>query len=178
MSPPQKTRATRSSLACLSCRSRHLKCDGKRPVCSRCTESDRQCHYARSRRGGLDRAALAEHRKRLTGADNTTTVTISDTDNWSPPDAVAVGAQGALDLTSQFIEANFDNGGGLLDGITIGNATPNVGSPGSATSLHVEMTNIEKDSLVHSYYKNFHRFHPLLLPRRHMTRYYQTQIAS
>ncbi|CAI7672030.1 unnamed protein product [Penicillium pancosmium] len=170
MTPPQNnSRATRSSLACLPCRSRHLKCDGKRPVCARCSESDQQCHYARSRRGGLDRAALAERRKRLSGLDNTDQVKIAD--NWSPQGAV--GAQGELDLTSQFIEVNSDNGGGLLDGIALGNATSNADSPGSATSYQVQMTDIEQDSLVHSYYKNFHRFLPLLLPRRHMTRHCQ-----
>ncbi|PYH40169.1 putative C6 transcription factor [Aspergillus saccharolyticus JOP 1030-1] len=58
-------RLTRSSLACLSCRSRHLKCDGKRPSCSRCLEVAQPCEYIRSRRGGLDRAALAERRQRL-----------------------------------------------------------------------------------------------------------------
>ena len=39
-------RATRSSLACLPCRSRHLKCDGKRPHCARCSEVGKQCGYA------------------------------------------------------------------------------------------------------------------------------------
>ncbi|KAF4779887.1 C6 zinc finger protein [Colletotrichum scovillei] len=57
--------ASRSSLACLPCRSRHLKCDGKRPHCDRCAAAVKDCQYAPSRRGGLDRAALAERRKRL-----------------------------------------------------------------------------------------------------------------
>ncbi|RAL06955.1 putative C6 transcription factor [Aspergillus homomorphus CBS 101889] len=61
-------KVTRSSLACLSCRSRHLKCDGKRPSCSRCIEVAQPCEYTRSRRGGLGRAALAERRKRLAAA--------------------------------------------------------------------------------------------------------------
>lgn len=60
-------RPTRSSLACLPCRSRHIKCDGKRPQCSRCLEAGKECHYAKSRRGGLDRAALTERRKQLAG---------------------------------------------------------------------------------------------------------------
>ncbi|KAJ6172806.1 hypothetical protein N7470_001873 [Penicillium chermesinum] len=63
----QTHRATRASLACLPCRSRHVKCDGKRP-CGRCSEVGNQCSYARSRRGGLDRAAVAERRKRLASA--------------------------------------------------------------------------------------------------------------
>lgn len=182
MTPPvQNARATRSSLACLPCRSRHLKCDGKRPSCTRCAELSQECNYARSRRGGLDRAALAERRKRLAGTQNNTLNTpVTITDNWSPPGVV--GAQGELDLTSQFVGANFPNAnayhsGSLLDGIGIGidlgNTASQTDSPGSTTSCQVQMSDIEKDSLIGSYYKNFHRFHPFLLPRRHMTRHYQ-----
>lgn len=40
-----------SLLACLFCRGRHLKCDGKTPVCGRCAASGVECQYAPSRRG-------------------------------------------------------------------------------------------------------------------------------
>lgn len=171
-SPVQNTRATRSSLACLPCRSRHLKCDGKRPCCARCAESAQECNYARSRRGGLDRAALAERRKRLAGVEDTSSVTIMHS-NSSPQGQGNIRTQGELDLTSQFMGANFANDGGLLDGFALGNSTSNTNSPGSTTPCQVQMSNIENDSLVDSYYKDFHRFHPLLLPRRHMIRHYQ-----
>jgi len=171
-SPAQNTRATRSSLACLPCRSRHLKCDGKRPCCARCAESAQECNYARSRRGGLDRAALAERRKRLAGVEDTSSVTIMNS-NSSPQGQGVIGAQGELDLTSQLMGANFANDGGLLDGFALGNSTSNANSPGSTTPCQVQMSNIENDSLIDSYYKDFHRFHPLLLPRRHMIRHYQ-----
>ncbi|KAK9484354.1 hypothetical protein V1527DRAFT_470314 [Lipomyces starkeyi] len=39
------------SAACLSCRSRHLKCDAGIPVCLRCRENNRECVYVKSRRG-------------------------------------------------------------------------------------------------------------------------------
>ncbi|RAH67465.1 putative C6 transcription factor [Aspergillus aculeatinus CBS 121060] len=78
------SKVTRSSLACLPCRSRHLKCDGKRPSCSRCVEVAQACEYTRSRRGGLDRAALAERRKRLAAAA-TETITNIPTSTTSPP---------------------------------------------------------------------------------------------
>lgn len=168
-SPAQNARATRSSLACLPCRSRHLKCDGKRPCCTRCAEVAQECHYARSRRGGLDRAALAERRKRLAGSEDSAPVAIID--NWSPRGVAE--AQAELDLASQFMEADFANGGGLLDGIALGNATSNIDLPEPTASFQLQMNDIEKDPLIDSYYKNFHRFHPLLLPRRHMVRHYQ-----
>ncbi|KAL1999814.1 hypothetical protein VTN02DRAFT_3954 [Thermoascus thermophilus] len=40
-----------SLLACLSCRQKHLKCDGKTPVCGRCASSGLDCQYTPSRRG-------------------------------------------------------------------------------------------------------------------------------
>ncbi|RPA80668.1 hypothetical protein BJ508DRAFT_415329 [Ascobolus immersus RN42] len=38
--------------ACLECRKRHLKCDGRQPVCSRCESMSVGCNWMRSRRGG------------------------------------------------------------------------------------------------------------------------------
>lgn len=40
-----------SLLACLHCRQKHLKCDGKTPVCGRCQSSGSPCQYTPSRRG-------------------------------------------------------------------------------------------------------------------------------
>ncbi|KAJ6118678.1 hypothetical protein N7471_013298 [Penicillium samsonianum] len=38
-------------LACLQCRHKHLKCDGRTPVCSRCEQARSPCEYTKSRRG-------------------------------------------------------------------------------------------------------------------------------
>ncbi|PLB33649.1 Zn(II)2Cys6 transcription factor [Aspergillus candidus] len=40
-----------SLLACLLCRHKHLKCDGKTPVCGRCAAVGSECQYTPSRRG-------------------------------------------------------------------------------------------------------------------------------
>lgn len=40
-----------SSLACVPCRHRHLKCDALMPVCSRCQATGTECFYVRSKRG-------------------------------------------------------------------------------------------------------------------------------
>ncbi|KAI6351969.1 hypothetical protein MCOR25_009632, partial [Pyricularia grisea] len=52
----------RSSLACTTCRERHVRCDGIRPRCTRCSSEARVCEYTPSRRGGLTRAELAARR--------------------------------------------------------------------------------------------------------------------
>ncbi|KAJ6779572.1 hypothetical protein PWT90_09533 [Aphanocladium album] len=39
----QRPRVTRTRTGCLTCRSRHLKCDEHKPACLRCIESRREC---------------------------------------------------------------------------------------------------------------------------------------
>ncbi|KAL4912978.1 hypothetical protein BDW62DRAFT_215902 [Aspergillus aurantiobrunneus] len=42
----------RVSLACVPCRSKHLRCDATTPTCARCRTEGLQCVYLKSRRGG------------------------------------------------------------------------------------------------------------------------------
>ncbi|KAL3466911.1 hypothetical protein BJX64DRAFT_249251 [Aspergillus heterothallicus] len=42
----------RVSLACVPCRSKHLRCDATTPMCTRCRNEGLQCVYLKSRRGG------------------------------------------------------------------------------------------------------------------------------
>lgn len=156
--------ATRSSLACLPCRSRHLKCDATRPQCNRCLEVARHCQYAPSRRGGLDRAALAERRRRLALAGSTTAP--DSTRMQSPQTTPAVAAD--QDSTSRLVELpefpdDFDV---LATSIKDNGNSASVSPP--ALRMYVE--DIETDNLVTSYYRNFHKFHPFLLPRTSLIR--------
>lgn len=150
---PERRKLTRSSLACLPCRSRHLKCDGKKPECSRCTQVSKQCYYAESRRGGLDRAALAERRKRLAAA---AAVDHGDSSQTESPKI--------LTLSQPNYEQLFLNGVGVADTPSSGSAAPVLPNTG--------MNNIEDDALLDAYYENFHTFHPLALPRSHLARFY------
>lgn len=161
---PQARGGTRSSLACLPCRSRHLKCDATRPQCNRCLEVARQCQYAPSRRGGLDRAALAERRKRLALADSiaaadSTRVPTLQTTAVVPPDRAPTSRLDDLpDIPDDFAAlagSNNDNGN-------------SVSVPPPTLRMHAE--DVETDTLVTSYYRNFHKFHPFLLPRKSLIR--------
>ncbi|KAI2641147.1 hypothetical protein GGS21DRAFT_359218 [Xylaria nigripes] len=50
-----RSKATiRVSLACVQCRSKHLKCDATQPACGRCLLDGKPCYYARSKRGIRD----------------------------------------------------------------------------------------------------------------------------
>jgi hypothetical protein len=64
-SSAESKRVERVVLACVQCRSRHVKCDATQPICIRCQRDGKECVYQKSRRGGLDKAALARRRLRL-----------------------------------------------------------------------------------------------------------------
>jgi len=159
----QNGRATRSSLACLPCRSRHLKCDGNRPRCVRCTEFSRECQYAQSRRGGLDRAALTERRKRLAAIEDSRL-------NTSPSLQRSAGLHGGQELNTGIVDVDLSNSYGLLNGSSIGNRSSSTGSP---TTVPVQFSSVVHDPLIDFYYKSFHQLHPFLLPQRYLTRAYQ-----
>ncbi|KAI9281004.1 hypothetical protein BC943DRAFT_363206 [Umbelopsis sp. AD052] len=40
-----------SPKACLACRNKHVKCDGRIPICTRCSSTGNECVYVESRRG-------------------------------------------------------------------------------------------------------------------------------
>ncbi|KAF3386401.1 hypothetical protein F1880_000659 [Penicillium rolfsii] len=165
-STPHSSRSTRSSLACLPCRSRHLKCDGKRPCCARCAEFGKQCNYAQSRRGGLDRAALAERRKRLAAAETTIA------DDVSPQRRAIV--QQSQELSPPLL-AEVPSRCDLLNEISIGDGGSDMNTP---AATQIDAGNIEKDPLIDAYYKNFHKLHPFLPPQWHFTRLCQDPIRQ
>lgn len=155
---------TRLSLACLPCRSRHLKCDGVRPHCRRCLEAAKQCQYAQSRRGGLDRAALAERRKRLEATGRNQAVSA---DSSSVPQAS--WAHQRREPTPPRLSG--DVGVDITNHCGLRSETASSGSPAAA---RVDIgSDIAGDPLIASYYKNFHKFHPLVLPQKHLTRIQQ-----
>ncbi|WWC87197.1 uncharacterized protein L201_002083 [Kwoniella dendrophila CBS 6074] len=58
--------------ACLSCRNKKAKCDGKQPVCGQCARKNLECVFVKSRRGGARKrrpvvapTALSEFLKKL-----------------------------------------------------------------------------------------------------------------
>ncbi|PYI04808.1 C6 zinc finger domain protein [Aspergillus sclerotiicarbonarius CBS 121057] len=146
----ENSKPPRSALACLPCRSRHVKCDGKKPNCSRCDAGAKQCLYARSRRGGLDRATLAERRKQRAAASQTAL------------------QQSAEQHRSQIVEIESSGSWSPLDAST-SDGSASMASP----AIQIYADNIANDPLIDSYYRNFHIFHPFLLPRKYLMRLYQ-----
>ncbi|KAI0103548.1 hypothetical protein F4814DRAFT_431804 [Daldinia grandis] len=62
----------RVSLACVQCRSKHVKCDATLPACNRCQQEDKPCFYAKSRRGIRDpkKRSLISDKPPATSAGN------------------------------------------------------------------------------------------------------------
>jgi hypothetical protein len=158
------SRATRSSLACLPCRSRHLKCDNNRPECTRCTESARQCHYTESRRGGASRASLAERRNCQATLNSS---------HSSSCNQLSENRQSRLD--DEFQEQPYSFRLPDLDivsdpaGLTSA-STSNAETPAGPLDHNYD---IEHDSLIQTFYRDFHRFHPMVVPQRYLMRLYQ-----
>lgn len=161
-----KVSAPRVSLACVPCRNRHIKCDATRPCCRRCSSEGRECYYAKSRRGGLDRAALAARRGRggaqVVASPASTPVTSGQEPPYKPPtperrelgnDSLSVGGR------SSSLEAGGNAAFPLQHSTLFSMSTIVHSSPADAAA---------EDPLVDLYYEHFHAFHPCVLPRQHI----------
>ncbi|KAH7311596.1 hypothetical protein B0I35DRAFT_67249 [Stachybotrys elegans] len=165
--PPSDQPKTRASLACLPCRNRHIKCDGGRPFCRRCSSGGKVCHYAQSRRGGLDRAALAALRRRNEAAAAVGQGTVSPAEealssDQSPDWGVTTGPS----VSELANDLQYDQSEDAFDFASMWTSEPDTISltPPSST-LH-----IQDDPLITVFYQTFHGFHPCALPKRHLIR--------
>lgn len=148
-----------SALACTECRRKHLKCDGRLPTCARCIANELRCSYQKSRRGGK--------RKRP--------------HNNRPQDSLSSPAQQDYVSNSQWIEAQSTTALLPINSATVlddsdGRDFQTPIPPDSVQSLEsIRSENIQnadpgarglpEETLVELYYENFHRAHPVLLPK-------------
>ncbi|PNP85442.1 hypothetical protein FNYG_01271 [Fusarium nygamai] len=146
---------TRSSLACLECRTKHVKCDAKQPKCSRCMAYDKACQYTASRRGGLDRAALTERRRRLANK------TDAQLEHVASEVFVAVADEG-ITLGDEAVTG--------ADCLEVFQASLPVPTPvlENRDTTQFSHSSLTDDALVKSYYANFHHLHPFAPPYKHL----------
>lgn len=146
MSTTRKPIVTRSSLACLRCRTRHQKCDAKKPRCSRCIDSAGLCEYAKSRRGGgsVDNRELGS--KNVTGY--------------------------LAEIGDEQVMSNLQTPSAMLDGVSFATPSspqrlripPTPLSDGSSRTRRSSQT-LRNNTLIDAYYNNLHKFHPIIFPR-------------
>jgi hypothetical protein len=140
-------RVERVVAACIQCRSRHVKCDGTQPTCNRCRRDGKACTYTKSRRGGLDKAALARRRLRLQQEAGTAAQS-------------SESGQQTSDESSPHSHEHDDN-------VSIPNIEAlNIQGSVLPTPLQTVSFAINEDRLVELYYENFYPALPITLPLR------------
>jgi hypothetical protein len=129
----------RASLACIPCRSRHLKCDAK-AICSRCELDNRPCIYTKSRRGGKRRQ---------------TTLEVPEA---SPDISISHPSSAAMRTPSSHRNTGSS---GHISNRSISGMTPEIqwGTNSQSSGLP------ETEKLLDLYYDNFHDAHPIAPPR-------------
>ncbi|KAI1174357.1 hypothetical protein F4777DRAFT_554209 [Nemania sp. FL0916] len=163
----------RVSVACLSCRNRHVRCDAQQPVCIRCSSEGRTCEYVKSRRGGLSRARLAERRRARNG---------NGAAGGSPSDDTSPGSRSP----GQGVECEDRHPGAGASTVPLGySVLPTesetsddreeqpYGTPLSMTD-NIQFLSVANDFLIKLYYKHFHRCHPCVLPQQRLHQQYES----
>ncbi|KAG5805501.1 hypothetical protein H9Q71_009905 [Fusarium xylarioides] len=155
---------TRSSLACLECRTKHVKCDAKQPRCGRCVSYDKSCQYTASRRGGLDRAALTERRRRLANkADAQLEHVVSEISVAVSDEGITLGDESVAGADMEVFDTSLPV------------PTP---VPENRETPHFNHGGITDDDLVKSYYANFHHLHPFAPPYKHLVQLSQASALN
>ncbi|KAL1969176.1 hypothetical protein VTN77DRAFT_430 [Rasamsonia byssochlamydoides] len=170
-----------SLLACLSCRQKHLKCDGKTPVCGRCASTGTGCQYTPSRRGYKGpskkrRANPPTPEQQVLGESMLFNLDGRKPDipaDWHLPGII--GPPQSSSLSTPPLQTS------ILDNNTSGNNA--VGFPQSGNQANIQvgarspLTPESQSSLggdgylVDVYYSNFHASHPILPPHRLLYRF-------
>ena len=154
-----RPRNKRVSLACIPCRQAHSKCDATRPYCRRCSSCGKQCYYERSRRGGLDRETLAARRSRV-NRDAESSGSSGSARGLESHDASSDGVAAPRSAVTETFYSGYSSSASDAAAITALLEIPlNVSDP---------IAGAANDPLIDLYYEHFHRFHPCLLPKRHL----------
>ena len=129
-----------SSVACLSCRDKHVKCDGKTPTCGRCAESGITCTYVKSRRGFQGR------KKKRTLTDVASGMNMNF-DEFASNDNF---------ITDPLLPA-------VIDPVAMDQHTQ---STETISIPSMPFTSVDYERLIGIYYRDIHPAHPIVLPRK------------
>ncbi|KAH1500266.1 hypothetical protein LV164_003187 [Aspergillus fumigatus] len=141
-----------SSLACMTCRRRHLKCDAQMPVCSRCQASSTECRYIQSRRG---RTKNSNPSQQLLDDDASLFSAVNPDDFSEWPSGTNLTTD-LVDIGQALFQPQLDARQSLLPEDAL--AWPEL--------ENAVTPEVAYDPLIQLYYQTFHRSHPLLIPRK------------
>ena len=128
-----------AALACAACRSRHLKCDGGRPVCRRCAVEGSECHYTPSRRGQRRRA-----QRRPSHGNASLPVPVPHTESPPPLQSQPFPPPLPWMKTETLTATSISPPNGLVDNMHLGD---------------------HDTTLTELYFSKFHHNHPILVPK-------------
>lgn len=128
----------RVSLACVPCRSKHIKCDATMPTCLRCQAEHKPCFYAKSRRG------IRDAKKRSMIADKLP-------HSARGPSLWPVSQLSTVDVPIRFLNNNMPSGWSLTRTLRP------TSSPAGAAAL-----------LLDAFYSRCYANFPFLLPKPYM----------
>lgn len=158
---PVTAKPAPSLLACLACRHKHLKCDGKNPVCGRCSMTGADCQYTKSRRGyqGHSKKRRAEPSPDDVPVDPINIVNVPG--DWG----FQTGFQYASTLGISSSSSGSPGGNDVSTMVQgIQRPTTDPLTPDSSTSTGGD------GYLLDIYYTYFHSAHPILPPLRFLSR--------
>lgn len=157
-----------SLLACLHCRHKHLKCDGKTPICGRCAATGSPCNYTKSRRGykGPSKKRRAEPTTPDQGPIDPSTGMMDVPVDWNLQSGIPYGTTMALPPSR-----SESPGFSTMPMSMAPSARPVTGplTPDSSSSAASD------GYLLDIYYTYFHASHPVLPPLRFL---YRSQFPS
>ncbi|KZL69656.1 C6 transcription factor [Colletotrichum tofieldiae] len=137
-----RSKATiRASLACVPCRSKHVKCDSALPACLRCRLEEKTCYYAKSRRGIRD----AKKRSLINDPIGPPPASTGSPVSFPSPEVAS------LDIPINVV-GTLPGGWSLIRNPHLSDLRT-----GSPTSLLFDL-----------YFTNFHDTHPWLLPKNQL----------
>ena len=135
----------RVPLACVQCRTRHVRCDAANPACSRCQKEGKCCSYTKSRRGGRCRAGPSRIR---VDAQRSGVVQVSNHVQFRDP---------TLIVPDRVTNYTWNLDGSIPTSLSVSD-DPDFMS-GSAGTI---------EQMLVLYYAFFHDAHPCALPQQHM----------
>lgn len=168
-----------SSLACIECRRKHIKCDATNRPCARCAAAQLQCNSIPSRRGrkrhgSCDQTPARNHTPSMEGSATTnqsrpqrTRTTVS---TYPPPDYISPAP------TSGGVAHDTATGSQLSDPVEPLRFGSNIGCQDRISILPPQRSLpsfVDDEALVNLFYTFFHPAHPILVPRcMYITRSY------
>jgi len=181
---PLKSRSKPPSLlACIPCRKSHLKCDGQKPLCSRCADrKNGDCFWIDSRRGYREfrkpQPNIDERREQSSKSDaiSNPSPSVLSRDDYQGADEADLSKIRALAYEEIFQPTDLAYTGPPLDYPPLQESKKEMRSPSNQSDSTMSISretnptagkaDPEVSDLIELFYKHFYPAHPFIVPRK------------